>query len=130
MLKVDCRRCGKELDVPGALVFGVPDTDGGVSKHHVCIFCWDHLLAWIYRDADVVFHGRGLVPPSPCPAISHSANEVVAEWARQNLRRIQDARREGVLRSAATAESSRVCGKEYQGGACRLPLGHAGHCQD
>ena len=72
MLKVDCRRCGKELDVPGALVFG------------------DHLLAWIYRDADVVFHGRGLVREGP----------------------------------------SRVCGKAYQGGACRLPLGHAGHCQD
>jgi hypothetical protein len=31
---------------------------------------------------------------------------------------------------ATTAESSRVCGKAYQGGACRLPLGHAGHCQD
>lgn len=30
VIKVECRRCGKELDVPGALAFGVPDTDGAV----------------------------------------------------------------------------------------------------
>jgi|HubBroStandDraft_5_1064220.scaffolds.fasta_scaffold221169_2 hypothetical protein len=58
MLKVECRRCEKELEVPGALAFGVPDTDGAVNKHHICVFCWDELLAWLYNDGDVVFHGR------------------------------------------------------------------------
>ena len=32
MFKVECRRCEKELDVPGALAFGVPDTDGAVNR--------------------------------------------------------------------------------------------------
>ena len=51
-------RCGKELDVPGALAFGVPDTDGSVNKHHICVFCWDELLCWLYNDGEVVPHPR------------------------------------------------------------------------
>ena len=58
MFKVECRRCGKELDVPGALAFGVPDTDGSVNKHHICVFCWDELLCWLYNDGDVVVPER------------------------------------------------------------------------
>ena len=58
VIKVECRRCGNELDVPGALAFGVPDTDGSVTKHHICVFCWDKVLCWLYNDGEVVPHPR------------------------------------------------------------------------
>lgn len=37
-----CDRCGKDLDKPGALVFGPPGLlgPGACEKIHVCFECW------------------------------------------------------------------------------------------
>ena len=47
MIKVECDRCGDELDEPGALLFGPPVGCFGqeeVAKLHLCILCADVVL--------------------------------------------------------------------------------------
>jgi hypothetical protein len=51
MFKLICRRCGKSLKQPGALVFSPPKENlwakGLVEKYHLCLDCWDILLCWL-----------------------------------------------------------------------------------
>lgn len=60
MIKVTCKMCKKELDEPGAILFGVPgdiprniyipigqDQTELVMKHHICIECYDKLIDFI-----------------------------------------------------------------------------------
>jgi len=51
MIKVDCKKCGKELNKPGALVFATVAPDGfGCAlspKDHICAGCWPSLDHWL-----------------------------------------------------------------------------------
>lgn len=48
MLKIDCRRCGAELDEPGGILLGPPDDAiGDVRKTHVCEPCYAEVFAFI-----------------------------------------------------------------------------------
>lgn len=43
-LTIECDRCQSNLSELGAIVLGPPNLDGRVTKLHVCIDCYDHLL--------------------------------------------------------------------------------------
>lgn len=56
MIKVICKRCGEELNSPGALVFSPPVRvlnpqviSDRVQKWHLCAGCWRKLTVWIGR---------------------------------------------------------------------------------
>jgi len=44
-MKINCDKCGKVLDKPGALVFSPPSNNALVGqstlKFHFCVGCWD-----------------------------------------------------------------------------------------
>ena len=40
MIKVDCKDCGQELKVPGAILLSPPDDEGKVLKEHICTDCY------------------------------------------------------------------------------------------
>ena len=46
MIKVYCRKCNKELDEQGGLVFSIPD-GMRVSKSHICRECHSGLISWM-----------------------------------------------------------------------------------
>lgn len=39
-LHVECARCDEELNEPGAILFGPPDSDGLLYKRHLCSTCY------------------------------------------------------------------------------------------
>lgn len=43
MLLIHCRRCGKDLDRPGGLLFSAPDQDDNVTKTHLCVDCLERV---------------------------------------------------------------------------------------
>jgi hypothetical protein len=45
-LIIKCDKCKRELDVPGALLFGPPENDTCV-KWHLCAFCYDEALEFL-----------------------------------------------------------------------------------
>ena len=46
---------------------GSPTRTALCGKHHICVFCWDDVLAWLYGDADVVLRPHlSKVPPTNC----------------------------------------------------------------
>jgi len=47
VIEVKCNRCKQSLDSFGALLFGVPDVMGRVSKRHLCFACYDDLIYWM-----------------------------------------------------------------------------------
>ena len=47
MIKVYCRKCNKELDEQGSLVFGIPNGLCEVSKNHICTNCHSELMDWM-----------------------------------------------------------------------------------
>jgi len=40
MIKVYCRKCGKQLKEPGALIISPPETKDKVYKLHICLGCY------------------------------------------------------------------------------------------
>ena len=57
-----CACCGRELDRPGAIVFGPPADEGAavtsVKKYHVCRECFEEIRSG-HLDADWSGRGRG-----------------------------------------------------------------------
>lgn len=50
-ISLQCDRCGKELLVPGALVFSPPFGIHKVIKLHICVDCWSDFWAiWMEND--------------------------------------------------------------------------------
>jgi hypothetical protein len=50
MLEIQCDKCGKELQKPGALIFSPPTGDGWlVEKYHLCADCWLRVAELINR---------------------------------------------------------------------------------
>lgn len=45
-MNIHCFKCRRELEKPGALVFGLPN-GRLVMKYHVCVLCWPALLKWL-----------------------------------------------------------------------------------
>ena len=40
-IEIKCSLCGVQLMGKGALIFGIPDTNNHVYKHHVCSVCYN-----------------------------------------------------------------------------------------
>lgn len=49
-LKVVCDRCMNELNAAGGILFGPPDDLSRTSKRHLCVECFDAVLAFVYED--------------------------------------------------------------------------------
>ena len=50
MICVICVKCGKELTMPGGLVFSPPrDLNGTVIKYHLCGECYRRFLEWLSK---------------------------------------------------------------------------------
>ena len=49
-MTIRCSKCGRILEVPGALVFSPPDEDGACMKFHVCVECFKRLRDWLLLD--------------------------------------------------------------------------------
>ena len=47
MIKVNCIKCGNELDDMGAVILSPPWSDRRVTKSHLCTTCWDRLRTWL-----------------------------------------------------------------------------------
>ncbi len=47
MIAPKCDKCHDELTDFGALAFSPPDTDGQVTKYHLCVRCFDLLQQWL-----------------------------------------------------------------------------------
>ena len=54
MIKVYCRKCNKELDEQGSLVFGIPNGLGEVSKNHICTNCHPGLMDWMDNVENII----------------------------------------------------------------------------
>jgi hypothetical protein len=44
MIKESCFICKKELNEPGALLWGVPDENKKCLKTHICAMCYPQLI--------------------------------------------------------------------------------------
>ena len=44
----ECDLCLEELKEPGALLFSPPDVDSRVLKRHVCVKCYEEMIAAIF----------------------------------------------------------------------------------
>jgi hypothetical protein len=55
MLQIECDKCKKELNIPGAILFSPPkdESDWEVYKFHFCSKCYTSLLDWIYTEDGV-----------------------------------------------------------------------------
>lgn len=51
--KVRCDCCHKELNRPGALIFGPPEEDGTVLKEHICYDCYDSGFPHLYQHKEI-----------------------------------------------------------------------------
>ena len=49
MIKVNCIRCGYELDLTGALLFSPPDDMDSVEKYHICRQCYYKVKEYLDR---------------------------------------------------------------------------------
>jgi len=43
-LHINCARCDKEIEEPGALLFSPPDKDGKTIKTHFCVPCYKNII--------------------------------------------------------------------------------------
>lgn len=49
MIKVQCEKCGDELNEVGGLALSPPHSviEDRVSKIHLCLKCWDEFIKWL-----------------------------------------------------------------------------------
>lgn len=62
-----CEKCGRGLDVPGALVFSPPLTNGNVRKHHICADCYPLTVPTDAPEAEPAAPAPGPSDPQPVP---------------------------------------------------------------
>jgi len=43
-IKPTCNKCGKELNVFGAILLSPPDEENKVRKFHICIECYSQIV--------------------------------------------------------------------------------------
>lgn len=43
-LKINCYRCTRELEKPGALIFTPPDEKDNCTKYHLCPDCINYVM--------------------------------------------------------------------------------------
>lgn len=46
MIDPTCKMCETKLDLPGALLFGIPDGEF-CHKYHICVYCASHVMNYI-----------------------------------------------------------------------------------
>ena len=52
MISPKCDKCLQELTDFGALAFSPPNTDGQVTKYHLCVSCFNLLKAWLANHSE------------------------------------------------------------------------------
>lgn len=50
MIKINCSKCGNELEHLGGLAFSPPKMAGHHTKYHICLTCWKKFLNWLGID--------------------------------------------------------------------------------
>ena len=57
MIKVSCRRCGKQLRELGALIISPPENEYNKSekvyKMHICLTCYFNLMDWFEKVGEI-----------------------------------------------------------------------------
>lgn len=56
MLRIQCNKCGKDLDEPGSLAFSPPDKYDECKKFHICLSCWPLFQDWLSLKVETRSH--------------------------------------------------------------------------